>query len=260
MRQAKLHVISVLLPKSRSRLRPGRGTSAGPALAHRCEEAWGHGRPAGQRQEREKNGAGVPRGSGTGQEGRPCPRGPSLSHSASNGTFHLTAPASGRAGSSLRRAAGGWRPSRHAGWGGEAADGTEKTGMLPRGLKSTLLRGKTQEHPRPCQTRSLCPSLPDAARPRASPLHWVGTFPKPRCFLLVSFLSRHLELPPAGSCHPSGWEGPGRAPQGGGSLSMKLEQSHVQHRVLGWHIQRRHNYGYKGCHILKMTSNLFQQK
>lgn len=206
MRQAKLHVTSVLSQKAEAACARGEGRP-------RAQLSRTGGRKPGVRADPQVN---ARKGKGTEQashevraQGRKAdivPEAP-LSHSASNGTFHLTAPRvrQGR----LLPARGSRRPSRHAGRGGEAADGTEGIGVLPRGLKGTLLRGKTQEHPRPCQIRSLCPSLPDAARPHASLLHWVGTFPKPRCFSLVSFLSRHLEPPPAGSCHPSGWLGPG---------------------------------------------------
>lgn len=106
--------------------------------------------------------------------------------------------------------------------------------MLSQGLKSTfLLWGKTQEHPHPSQICSLCPSLPDAPQPHAPPLHCVGTLPKTHSFPLISFLSRHLELPPAGSCHPSQWHRPGHTSQGSGLLFMKPKQSHVQHGAAG---------------------------
>lgn len=78
-----LHVVA----NSRRRLlHSGREKPVGPAprrgwkvlASHGREEASGHSRPTGQCQEGEKNGAGFPRGSGIGQEGRYHLQGPSL--------------------------------------------------------------------------------------------------------------------------------------------------------------------------------------
>jgi len=162
--------------------------------SHGREEASGHSGPSGQCQEGEKNGAGFPRGSGTGQEGRYCLQGPSLSQCMKQ---HL--PPHCRASCRLHRTAGGQGPS--AAMLGRAADRNWEDGdALSRSPEyCSPLRQNLGTPP----SFPLRPSLPDAPPPQASPLHCVGTFPKAHCFPLISFLSRHLELPPAGPCHPS---------------------------------------------------------
>lgn len=101
--------------------------------------------------------------------------------------------------------------------------------MFSKGWKSTYsLCGKTQEYP--SQTHLTLPFLMCPLH-HASPLHCVGMFPKTHSFPLISFLSRHLELLPAGSCHPSCR--PGQASQATSLLSRKPKQPNIQHGAAG---------------------------
>lgn len=78
--------------------------------------------------------------------------------------------------------------------GGRQQTPAEDGDALSRLDEYFSLCGKTQENP--SQAHLTLPFL-ICPLPHGSPLHWVGTLPKTRWFPLISFLSRHLDLPPA---------------------------------------------------------------
>lgn len=78
MRQAKLHVISVPLQKAEAACARGEGRPRAQLSRTGARKPGVTADPQVNARKGKKNGAGVPRGSGTGQEGRPCPRGPPL--------------------------------------------------------------------------------------------------------------------------------------------------------------------------------------